>query len=339
MSKEYIFENNLVNIGLMCGRIIKSWKLILLSGLIFLSLAFVFVKLYLKPIWMSSAIVSSPAYSQLSEIRTEVSPLTNIDPSTKILVSNYTSSKWLIEQFVQEYDKYDTKLEFIKNNKKLFGITDGPSENLQIKNALNKIDLQKNKNGKNTFELTASSYSPEVSYNILSDYINLVNSNVISKMAKNLNALVRNEKDILINKSENAYNRAYIILDELKERNNFALRLAKSAKVEYPKENLDEDDKKFAFAIGSRALEEKAKILNTTKSLNVFNSEISILKYNLKMVNDIKIRDKLDINVYDLVKSPSEPLTPEKNKALVIIILGAIFGLILGMVIAVFKNK
>ncbi|HIF9202358.1 TPA: hypothetical protein ACX6QC_003840 [Photobacterium damselae] len=339
MEKEYIFENNLVNIGLICRRFKYHWKLIVLSGLIFSSLAFVFARVFFKPVWISSAIVNEPKYSQLSAIRTEVIPLINMDSSIKTVLSNYTSSDWLIEQFILQYNRYDTKLNYIKNNKKLFGITDGANENIQIKNALDRLNFKKISNEKNIFELTASASSSEDSYNILNGYIELVNFNVISEITKNLNILVRNEKELLINKAENAYNEGSILLEEFKEKNKIALRLAKSAKIEYPKENLNEVDKEFAFSIGSKALEEKAKILNTIKNISLFNPQIGVLKNKIEIVNNIKIREQLDINIYGVIKSPSLPLTPEKNKTPIVILLGAIFGFIFGMVMAILKNK
>ncbi|WP_279151641.1 Wzz/FepE/Etk N-terminal domain-containing protein [Photobacterium iliopiscarium] len=339
MENEYIFKDGLIDLGLVYEKIKENWKLIVLSGLVFSFFAFILAKIIIKPTWISTAIIIRPNYSQLTEIRTEISPLESINGISLQLVNKYSSKDWLLERFINEYSSYNNKINYIKNNKELFSIVKNNDENFQVENGIERIDIEKLDSGKNTFKLTASGFSSKNSFEILEGYINYTNAEVLNIMLGNLNSLIKNEKELLEVRYYGAYNQAKDTLNLAKEKNNISLKLAKAANVEYPKENLNENNDSFSFAIGSKALEEKAKILNTTKDLSLFNPDIYKLKYQIKSLEKIELKDKLNIKVFSFMKTVGYPLNPEKNKTRVIILLGMFFGFLVGMVFAIFKKQ
>ncbi len=119
-------------------------------------------------------------------------------------------------------------------------------------------------------------------------------------------------------------------------RTEYGLRITQAAGIESPVQNL-QNQGSLAIDLGARALAEKLKILKEIKNPEFMNPGIGALRLQLSSLQAIKLED-LPFQSFAYLASPSEPLSRDKPKRAMIVVLATLLGGMLGIGIVLVRH-
>ncbi|MGC9491305.1 GNVR domain-containing protein, partial [Vibrio genomosp. F10] len=116
------------------------------------------------------------------------------------------------------------------------------------------------------------------------------------------------------------------------ERAQYALQIAKAANVSQPVQNLG-DNEIFSINLGSSAIEAKIKALKSIENLSVIEPRIQQIESKLTLLQNTQINRNIDFQTYRYLDEPQIPLNRNSPKRALIVVLGTLFGGMLGVVV------
>jgi LPS O-antigen subunit length determinant protein (WzzB/FepE family) len=306
----------------------------------------VIYSMYAQQWWTSSAEVVLPKfkdYSSLSEKSNKIISIVS-DLNSNKEVKSLTNRNDLYDEFLLTFNSYDNKKtflsknklfkEFLKNNDIVGEVETTKAYDLWIKN----INSKQIKKDKNNYILTIKNITAVDSYNLLTDYINYTQNKNIKDTEYNISQIIKENKITINDVLQQAIFDAKQKLMVMKNKNNYALRIAESAGIDQPL-SLYKDNSLFSISEGSKALKEKAIILSNFDDYNLIIPEIGYYKYKLKMLNEFKVNDDLRFKSYRFIQNVSYPLVKDAPNKKLIVILCAILGLIFGSFIVLLRSE
>ncbi|MGF1839423.1 LPS O-antigen chain length determinant protein WzzB [Vibrio atlanticus] len=187
-----------------------------------------------------------------------------------------------------------------------------------------------------SYVLTFQSITKESSFDLLSSYISFTELQVRDDLFDRLEALVfgernelRQQKMVLEGKARNR------LLAEI-ERAQSALKIAKAAGVDTPLLSGNARDF-YAIELGSKALQEKVKVLESVKNLTVLEPRLQQITAQLGMLDSIKIDRTVDFQAFRYLSNVEQPITRDKPKRALIVVLGTLLGGMLGVAIVLIR--
>jgi len=283
--------------------------------------------------WSANASVVAPLPSQVEQLRLRAEHISKvINPAN--LVSILSEEK-LFSNYIQAFNSFDNKCEFIKINGYV-PLEDRKQERgLQryLEEYAKKINAIQPKNAPN-FTLFFSADSAQEAKKRLSAYLDFIQA----KEEKRINIYLRN----IITDQTKVQTLYYQVLktDTLKRlqedisRTEFAVRISKTAGVEAPVQNLN-NQTFFPIDLGAKALNEKLKILKEIKNPEVLNPALADLRLSLDTLEALP-QEYVVFTSYYFLKSPTESLNRDKPKRSFLVVLATLTGLILGVMSALF---
>lgn len=331
------YQNDEIDLRLLLTNLWGRQLLIFIITAIFCIAGTVYA--FLAPqVWSARTVVVAPLPTQLEHLQYRLENLFALmDPESinhKELRAAFSGTK-LFTDFIQAFDSFNNKIEFVKNyvnkqgNSQNGSISQGVLEK-KIKN----ISVTQNKNEPSVI-LSYSANNAQEAVKLLTEYLNFIRNKEEAAKNKLLADKVTNQINVL---TLNYQILAEATLKQLQEditRIEYALRISQSAGIDAPVENLNNQGI-FTIDFGAKALSEQLKILKEIKNPQIINPSLANFRLKLDSLRAVP-QEKISFASYHYLQSPSQPLYRDKPKRALVIILATFAGLMTGMVVALFS--
>lgn len=299
--------------------------------------------------WSAKATVSQPKLQGIASYQqavTRYQPLFDVyQEDGTIIVSNALDNlidpKLIFQQFIQTFNANGTKRRFMQTNPTFLTLQKQMLAQANDPEFIQKLyekwfdHIQASAVDKNTndiFTLSFQSVDKSSSLVLLNEYVQFVNQilnqqlndDFVNTLAAKYGELTQQEKNLL----QQAQLRLLVEL----ERTQYALNIAEAAEIKQPVQNLGEQEL-FAINIGSRALKAKVDALKSIKDLSVFEPRLATLQGRLRQfdLDALRLEMKWSVNGFYYLDQPEQPLARDNPKRTLIVVLGSLFGGILGI--------
>lgn len=299
--------------------------------------------------WSAKATVSQPQLQGIASYQQAVKryqPLFDVyQEDGTIIVSNVLDSlidpKLIFQQFIQTFNANGTKRRFMQTNptfltlqKQMLAQTNDPEVMQKLyEEWFERIQASAvDKKANDIFTLSFQSVDKASSLTLLNDYIQFVNQTLNQHLNDDLLSTLATKYGELTQQEKNLLQQAQLRLHVELERTQYALNIAEAADIKQPVQNLGEQEL-FAINIGSRALKAKVDALKSIKDLSVFEPRLAILQSKLSQfdLETLSAEVKWSVNGFYYLDQPEQPLTRDKPKRALIVVLGCLLGGMLGV--------
>lgn len=330
-----------------------KWLIIIITLLF--SVAAIGYALNAQEWWSAKATVSQPQLQGIASYQQAVKryqPLFDVyQEDGTIIVSNALDSlidpKLIFQQFIQTFNANGTKRRFMQTNptfltlqKQVLAQTNDPEVMQKLyEEWFERIQASAvDKKANDIFTLSFQSVDKASSLTLLNDYIQFVNQTLNQHLNDDLLSTLATKYGELTQQEKNLLQQAQLRLHVELERTQYALNIAEAADIKQPVQNLGEQEI-FAINIGSRALKAKVDALKSIKDLSVFEPRLAILQSKLSQfdLETLSAETKWSVNGFYYLDQPEQPLTRDKPKRALIVVLGCLLGGMLGMAIVLVR--
>ncbi|MCO7067990.1 Wzz/FepE/Etk N-terminal domain-containing protein [Vibrio paracholerae] len=299
--------------------------------------------------WSAKATVSQPQLQGIASYQQAVKryqPLFDVyQEDGSIIVSETLDSlidpEVIFKRFIQEFNANGTKRRFMQTNptfltlqKQMLAQANDPEVMQKLyEEWFDRIQASAvDKNSNDIFTLSFQSVDKASSLTLLNDYVQFVNQTLNQQLNANLISTLAAKYGELIQQEKNLLQQAQLRLQVELERTQYALNIAEAADIKQPVQNLGEQEI-FAINIGSRALKAKVDALKSIKDLSVFEPRLAILQSKLSQfdLETLSVEAKWSVNGFYYLDQPEQPLTRDKPKRALIVVLGCLLGGMLGV--------
>ncbi|ENM3932704.1 LPS O-antigen chain length determinant protein WzzB [Vibrio cholerae] len=327
------------------------WKgkwLIIITTLLF-SVAAIGYALTAQEWWSAKATVSQPQLQGIASYQHAVKryqPLFDVyQEDGTIIVSNALDSlidpKLIFQQFIQTFNANGTKRRFMQTNPTFLTLQKqmlGQTDDLEVMQTLYEGWFERiqasavDKKANDIFTLSFQSVDKASSLTLLNDYIQFVNQTLNQQLNDDLISTLATKNGELTQQEKNLLQQAKLRLQVELERTQYALNITEAADIKQPVQNLGEQEL-FSINIGSRALKAKVDALKSIKDLSVFEPRLAILQSKLSQfdLETLSAEAKWSVNGFYYLDQPEQPLTRDKPKRALIVVLGGMLGGMLGV--------
>ncbi|EOW9155218.1 LPS O-antigen chain length determinant protein WzzB [Vibrio cholerae] len=322
--------------------------LIIITTLLF-SVVAIGYALTVQEWWSAKATVSQPQLQGIASYQQAVKryqPLFDVyQEDGSIIVSETLDSlidtEVIFKLFIQEFNANGTKRRFMQTNptfltlqKQMLAQANDPEAMQKLyEEWFDRIQASAvDKNSNDIFTLSFQSVDKASSLTLLNDYVQFVNQTLNRQLNANFISTLATKYGELIQQEKNLLQQAQLRLQVELERTQYALRIAEAADIKQPLQNLGEQEI-FAINIGSRALKAKVDALKSIKDLSVFEPRLAILQSKLSQfdLETLSTEAKWPINGFYYLDQPDKPMTRDKPKRVLIMVLGSLLGGMLGV--------
>ncbi|EKA4522640.1 LPS O-antigen chain length determinant protein WzzB [Vibrio cholerae] len=324
--------------------------LILMTTLLF-SVGAISYALTAQEWWSSKATVSQPQLQGIASYQQAVKryqPLFDVyQEDGTIIVSNALDSlinpKLIFQQFIQTFNANGTKRRFMQTNPTFLTLH---LQKQMLEQTNDQEVMQKlyeewferiqasavDKKADDIFTLSFQSVDKASSLTLLNEYVQFVNQTLNQQLNDDLLSTLASKYVELTQQEKNLLQQAQLRLQVELERAQYALSIAEAADIKKPVQNLGEQEI-FAINIGSRALKAKVDALKSIKDLSVFEPRLAILQSKLSQfdLETLSAEAKWSVNGFYYLDQPEQPLTRDKPKRALIVVLGCLIGGMLGV--------
>jgi LPS O-antigen subunit length determinant protein (WzzB/FepE family) len=312
--------------------------LVLAITAIFSSIGVIYA--FLAPqVWTAKTIVVAPLPTQLEQLHFRLEKVfVFMDPGSAKQSGLRTtfSAKKLYTDFIQAFDSFDNKSEFLKENGyfRQEGKQDVNTLQRSLEGWTKNISVTQNQN-EASVTLSYSAGNAQEAAELLTDYLNFIQTQEDAAKNKLLADKVTNQIDALIFNYQILGEATLKQLQEDIVRTEYALRISKTAGIEAPVESLNNQGI-FIIDFGAKALSEQLNILKEIKNPQLINPALADFRLKIDSLRVVP-KEKIRFAFYHFLKSPSQPLDRDKPRRSLVIVLATLGGLMTGMMVALFR--
>ncbi|EGR1075787.1 LPS chain length-determining protein [Vibrio cholerae] len=330
-----------------------KWLIIMTT--LFCSVIAIVYALTAQEWWSAKATVSQPQLQGIASYQQAVKryqPLFDVYQEDGSIIVSETldlliDPEVIFKRFIQEFNANGTKRRFMQTNptfltlqKQTLAQANDPEVMQQLyEEWFDRIQASAvDKNANEIFTLSFQSVDKASSLTLLNDYVQFVNQTLNQQLNANLISTLAAKYGELIQQEKNLLQQAQLRLQVELERTQYALSIAEAADIKQPVQNLGEQEI-FAINIGSRALKAKVDALKSIKDLSVFEPRLAILQSKLSQfdLETLSAEAKWSVNGFYYLDEPEQPLTRDKPKRALIVVLGGLLGGMLGVAIVLVR--
>ncbi|GIA87737.1 LPS chain length-determining protein [Vibrio cholerae] len=305
--------------------------------------------------WSAKATVSQPQLQGIASYQQAVKryqPLFDVYQEDGSIIVSETldlliDPEVIFKRFIQEFNANGTKRRFMQTNptfltlqKQMLAQANDPEVMQRLyEEWFDRIQASAvDKNANDIFTLSFQSVDKASSLTLLNDYVQFVNQTLNQQLNANLISTLAAKYGELIQQEKNLLQQAQLRLQVELERTQYALNIAEAADIKQPVQNLGEQEI-FAINIGSRALKAKVDALKSIKDLSVFEPRLAILQSKLSQfdLETLSVETKWSVNGFYYLDQPEQPLTRDKPKRALIVVLVGLLGGMLGVAIVLVR--
>lgn len=297
-----------------------------------------------EEVWTSKAVFSPPNLEEINEYYTATQQLKRILQQPvigAIALGSETIAQEAYDEFKKQLDSDDLRKEFwLTTDYYAEKIKDKTAENdkSEILNELTEENIKfEQADGKKVLHphVTLSASNAMEAKTLLEKYLSKVNETVWQERIKALNTVLAQEvADLTHEKKRIVFNAETHRDNNIKISEN-ARNIAEKANIKefnmnaiQGNANVDKTD--MLFFLGTKALDAQIyNLKNRPVTLPLRYYEIEGILSEIKKVPSLS---KMNVKGYHYLMSPSEPVTKDKPKRILILGLGMLFGIILGSI-------
>lgn len=291
-------------------------------------------------VWVSQAEIKSPTLKEVESLELNINQLIN----AQVPAAAFTSfdKKALYGDFVNNFNSFNNKRQFLMEKGYLdaeavqSGVMDAKGKRLLLKAMTEGINAKATDKLREDVTLSFAADTAAEAKERLEQYIAFIQQQESAIKGKELGTIWQNRIKTLQTQFESAK------IDTLKQlqddilRTEYSLRIAQVAGLEAPVQNL-QDQGSLPIDLGARALAEKLKILKEIKNPEFLNPALSDLRLQLSSLQAIKL-EELPFQSFAYLASPSEPLSRDKPKRSLVVVLATLLGGMLGVGIVLVRH-
>lgn len=330
-------------------------KLIIILVTVLFTVSSIGFALLAQEWWSSSAKITKSQPQNIAAYHQQVKqfqPIFNVyQEDGTVLVSKeldkLVDAEVLFQRFVNAFNSTNNKRIFLNNSSYFQGVTklsfDGDSGNqdevrLLYSKWFNRISasIVEKGNRNSPFVVSFQTTNKESSFNLLTSYILAIESKVHDDAFNNLRAVVSGKRNELVQQKRILESQARNQLLVETERAKYAAQIAKSAGVDTPMQTGNEKEL-FSIDLGARGLDAKVKALESVKNLSVIEPRLQQINAKLEMLKNLEIDRNVEFQTFRYLENVELPITRDKPKRALIIVLGTLLGGMLGVVIVLIR--
>ncbi len=187
-----------------------------------------------------------------------------------------------------------------------------------------------------SYFVTFQTLTKESSFDLLAAYISVTESKVHQDAFNNLQAVVNGKRNELIQQKQILENQAKNQLLVEVERTKYAMGIANAAGVDKPIQTGNEKEL-FSIDLGAKGLNAKIRALESVKNLSVIEPRLQQINAKLDMLENLEIDRNVEFQTFRYLENVEKPITRDKPKRALIIVLGTLFGGMLGVAIVLIR--
>jgi LPS O-antigen subunit length determinant protein (WzzB/FepE family) len=309
--------------------------LVLAITAIFSSIGVIYA--FLAPqVWTAKTIVVAPLPTQLEQLHFRLEKVFALMDSGSVkhgeLRAAFSGTK-LYTDFIQAFDSFDNKSEFLKENVyfRQEGQQDVNTLQQSFEGWTKNIAATQNINEASA-TLSYSADNAQEAEKLLIDYLNFIQTKEDAAKNKLLADKVINQIDVLTFNHQILEAETHKQLQEEIARTEYALRISQTAGIDAPVENLNNQGI-FIIDFGAKALSEQLNILKEIKNPQLINPSLANFRLKLDSLRAVP-QEKVSFASYHFLKSPSQPLDRDKPKRSLVVVLATLGGLMTGVTVA-----
>ncbi|MNS00184.1 Ferric enterobactin transport protein FepE [compost metagenome] len=322
--------------------ILVLWRqriLILLVAGVFIAAGIVYA-LTAPQVWVSQAEIKQPTLKEVESLELNINQLINAQvPATAFTTFDKTA---LYGDFVNSFNSFNNKRQFLLEKGYLDAdvaqsdVIDAKGKRLLLKQMAEGISAQVPDKQNEDVTLSFAASTAEDAKQRLEQYIAFIQQQESAAKSKELNTIWQNRIKTLQTQYESARADTLKQLQDDILRTQYSLRITQAAGLEAPVQNL-QDQGNLPIDLGARALAEKLKILKEIKNPEFMNPGIGDLRLQLSSLQAIKL-EELPFHSFAYLASPSEPLSRDKPKRPLVVVLATLLGGMLGVGIVLVRH-
>ncbi|MEZ8087642.1 LPS O-antigen chain length determinant protein WzzB [Vibrio sp. 1S139] len=305
--------------------------------------------------WSSSAKITEAQPQDLAGYQQQVrqfQPIFNIyQEDGTVLVSrgldSLVDSEILFQRFVNTFNSTNNKRYFLEHNAEFqefkssaVGSSDMTTDEIRALYAewFDRVSASKvDKKGTNSpYTISFQTTSKESSFDLLTAYVLMTELKVNEDAFNNLRAVVNGKRNELIQQKRILESQASNKLLVETERTKYAAQIAKSAGVDRPIQTGSESEL-FSIELGSKGLDAKVSALESVKNLSVIEPRLQQINAKLDMLNNLDIDRTVKFQTFRYLDNVEQPITRDKPKRALIVVLGTLLGGMLGVAIVLIR--
>ena len=299
--------------------------------------------------WTSSAIVTTGQYSNIASLRQQVANFyvvynnnnNNTDQHNITEVNKLLNSNEMLRQYITEFNAFNNKKSFILSNPIMKEYANGANKKNEmsfVNNWAKKIQASltdKKENG--VYTLSYQATDSELSHQLLLSYSQFIDKKVKKDVFDGLAAVIRNQTLIFKSQLLSLEIQAKELKQQELVKTDYALKIANSAKANKPMPLMN-NNQLFSIDLGSEGLSEKSKILKQMTDLSLFEPSIIMIRSDLDILSTIQLNSKTKFEPISYLQNIGYPITRDKPKRALIVILGLLLGGMFGVAIVLLKS-
>lgn len=311
-------------------------KLLIMLVTLMFSLGGIAYALLAPQQWSASAVVAEPKPE-------EMTPMLKVSKLATVLgLGGFPSGKDLYQEFILEFNSYENRRDYLKASPLFTEVVkndglDGKAQVRWLRDWSKSVTAQPvDKKGEVPgVELKFAAPTSEKSLAMLEGYIDYI----IKLQQKQLIQRLAEQRDLQLD----GMNTEYRIMQEDTKRTlqqeivelAMANKVAKAAGVSASLENYNAQDR-FLISLGSKGLEEKLSLLKSI-DLEVYQPTLQSLQVKMARLKSISL-DGIAFRPFSYLDAPDEPLSRDKPKRPLIVVLATLLGGMLGVGIVLVKH-
>lgn len=287
-------------------------------------------------VWSAKAVISAPRSEDLRPL------LRMASQATQFGITDFPTGQDLYSEFITEFNSYDNRRDFLKGSSFFKEQVQTAQLNqreqrlwLRKWSELISADAVDKKGEKSDIIITSSADNSSQALTLLEAYIQFI----IAKQQRELTSKLMEEQSINISvlstslklTKEDAKRALKNDIDNL----SLTFSIAKAAGVERPLTNYNNSDR-YAVALGTKGLEEKLKVLKTI-DLTAYQPKLTELQVKIDRLKAVKM-DDISFRPFSYLDAPEEPLSRDKPKRPLIVVLATLLGGMLGVAIVLVRH-
>lgn len=287
-------------------------------------------------VWSANAVIQTPQKNDLL-------PMLRVASQAKLLgITDFPDSKVLYDEFVREFNTYDNRRTFLKDSpffkeQVKAAKLDEKGQRLWIREWSKYIsaDTVDKKGEKPDIDLMFSADSSDQALAMLEGYIQFIIAKQQQRLISELKGQQSIQLDALMMNMTLIKEDAEQALKRDIENTVLTIAVANAAGVERPLENYSSGER-FPITMGTRGLEEKLKVLKAM-DLTFYQPKLQDLQVQIGRLKQVKL-DGISFRPFSYVDAPEKPLSRDKPKRPLIVVLATLLGGMLGVGIVLVRH-
>lgn len=291
-------------------------------------------------VWVSQSQIKPPSLQEVESLELRVNQLINAQIPATIFDSFNKAA--LYGDFVSNFNSFNNKRQFLIEKGYLdmdaeaAGITDDKGKRALLRKMVNGISALALDAPSDNITLSFGAATATEAQQRLEQYIAFIQQQEIVSKSKELETIWQNRIKILQSQYDSIKADTLTQLKDDVSRTEYSLRISRAAGIETPVENLNVRDG-FNIEWGAKALAEKLKVLKELKNLELLNPALSDLRLQLSSLRAIKLEQQ-SFQSFSYLASPNEPLSRDKPKRPLVVVLATLLGGMLGIGIVLARH-